>query len=133
VTKYLLQEFYSTTRRLPLHELLEDLTWIGNPYSSDAPPLRTALDHIMLGTADVVDILEFLVGHNPALISSRNQDGSLPLHVACRLGVSFAIVQSLVDHYKASVKRSAALPSLRDVWNVSGHYLCLDEVVPGFG
>jgi ankyrin repeat protein len=38
------------------------------------------------------------------LLSSRDEDGSLPLHVACRCGVSFAIVQSLVGLYKASVK-----------------------------
>jgi hypothetical protein len=29
----------------------------------------------------------------------------LPLHVACRRGASFAIVQFLVNHFKASVKR----------------------------
>jgi ankyrin repeat protein len=106
VAKYLLQELYAKTRHLPLHKLLEDLTWIGNPSSRDLdyPPLRSALIHDVLGTDDVVEILEFLVGHNPALISSSNQDRSLPLHVACRRGASFAIIQSLVDHYKASVK-----------------------------
>jgi hypothetical protein len=41
---------------------------------------------------------------NPELLSSRDQDGSLPLHVACRLGVSFRIAQALVNSYKASVK-----------------------------
>jgi ankyrin repeat protein len=51
-----------------------------------------------------VEILEYLVGNIPTLISSRDHDGSLPLHVACRLGVSCSIVQSLVNHYKASVK-----------------------------
>jgi ankyrin repeat protein len=49
-------------------------------------------------------ILEYLVDQNPELLSSRDQDGSLPLHVACRRGASFAIVQSLVNLYKASVK-----------------------------
>ena len=58
----------------------------------------------MLGTDHVVEILEFLVGQNPELLSSRDQDGLLPLHVACRRGASFDIVQSLVNHYKASVK-----------------------------
>jgi ankyrin repeat protein len=106
VSKYLLQEFYATIRHLPLHKLLEDLTWIGNPNSTsrDFPPLRYALDHIVLGTDDVVEILEYLVDQNPALLSSRDQDGSLPLHVACRRGASFAIVQSLVNLYKASAK-----------------------------
>jgi ankyrin repeat protein len=105
VTKYLLQHFYATTRRrLPVHDLLEDLTWIGDLKSRDAPPLRLALDRNVLG-ADVVEILEYLVGRNPALPSSRDQDGSLPLHVACRRGASFTVIQSLVNVYKASVKR----------------------------
>jgi ankyrin repeat protein len=102
VAKYLLQQLYATTRRLPLHELLEDLTWIDNP--ANVPPLRAALDEHVLDTDDVVEILEYLVGQNPELISSRDRDGSLPLHVACRRGASFAIVQSLVNHCKASVK-----------------------------
>jgi ankyrin repeat protein len=44
VAKYLLQEYYATTSHLPLLELVEDLTWIINPIStnSDAPPLRLA-------------------------------------------------------------------------------------------
>jgi ankyrin repeat protein len=104
VAKYLLQEFYARTRRLPLHKLLEDLTWIGDPDSRDYPPLRTALHGNVLGTDDVVDILEYLVGQNPALISSRDRESSMPLHIACRRGVSFPIVQSLVGLYKASVK-----------------------------
>jgi ankyrin repeat protein len=104
VAECLLQHFYATTRRLPLNELLEDLTWIGDPNRSDTPPLRAALHQNVLGTDDVVEILEYLVGRNPELLSSRNHDGSLPLHVACRRGASFSIVQSLVNHFKSSVK-----------------------------
>jgi ankyrin repeat protein len=105
VAKYLLQHFYATIRRLPLHELLQDLTWIGNPYGSDGdPPLREALDRDVLGTDDVVEILEYLVGRNPELLIARDQDGSLSLHVACRLGAPFPIVQSMVNLYEASVK-----------------------------
>jgi ankyrin repeat protein len=104
VAKYLLQHFYATTRHLPLHELVEDLTWIGDPNNSSAPPLRFALRQTVLGTDDVVEILEYLVGQNPALLRSRDQDGLLPLHVACRRGASFRIIQSLVDLYEASVK-----------------------------
>jgi ankyrin repeat protein len=105
VAKCLLQQIYSTTRHLPLHELLEDVTWIGDPYSSSAPPLRLALHRRnMLGTDDVVEIIEYLVDRDPALLRSRDLDGSLPLHVACRRGVSFNIVQSLIDLYEASVK-----------------------------
>jgi ankyrin repeat protein len=58
----------------------------------------------VLGTDDVVEFLEYLVGHNPALLSSRDKEGALPLHVACRRGASFTIIQSLVDLYKASVE-----------------------------
>jgi ankyrin repeat protein len=105
VAKYLLQHYYATIiRRLPLHELLEDLTWNGIVNSSDDPPLRSAFHLNVLGTDDVVEIIEYLVDRNPALLSSRDQDDSLPLHVACRRGASFAIVQSLVNLYKASVK-----------------------------
>jgi ankyrin repeat protein len=106
VAKYLLQQMYATIiRRLPLHELLKDLTWIGNPNISDAPPFRVALRRNLLGTDDVVEIIEYLVGQNPALLCSRDQDGSLPIHVAYRCDASFTIVQYLVNLSKASVKR----------------------------
>jgi ankyrin repeat protein len=107
VAKCLLQHFYATIiRRLPLHVLLEDLTWISHPgfILLDVPPLCLALHLTVLDTDDAVEIVEYLVGQNSALLSSRDQDGSLPLHVACRRGASFNIVQSLVNHYKASVK-----------------------------
>jgi ankyrin repeat protein len=104
VTKYLLQQLYATTRCLPLHEIVEDLTWIGDPDSRDAPPLRQALHWEVLDTDDVVEILEYLVDRDPTLLSSRDDDCSLPLHVACRRGAFFAFIQSLVNLYKASVK-----------------------------
>jgi ankyrin repeat protein len=101
--KCLLQHFYATTRRLPLHELLEDIKWIGDPDFRVAVPLLRFALHV-LRTDDVVEILEDLANRDPTLLSSRDQDGSLPLHVACRGGAAFPIVQSLVDLYKASVK-----------------------------
>jgi ankyrin repeat protein/regulator of replication initiation timing len=104
VAKYLLQQLYATTRRLPLHELVEDLTWIGNPNSNDAPPLRYAVSWNVLDTDDVVEIIEYLVDQNPDSLASRDRDGSLLLHLACRRGASFPIVQSLVKHYQPSVK-----------------------------
>jgi ankyrin repeat protein len=139
VSKCLLQHFYATSSRLPLHELLEDLTWIGNPNTNDAPPLRAALRWNVLRTDDVVEILEYLVGQNPALLSSRDRDRSLPLHVACRRGASFSIVQSLVNHYKASVKSRTPQGDLPLFLACempepsSRHYLHLDEAVPRFG
>jgi ankyrin repeat protein len=104
VAKYLLQQLYATTRRLPLHKLVEDLTWIGDPKSRDAPPLRSVLHRNVLGADDVVEMVEYLVDRNPELISARDQDGSLPLHVACHRGAPFALVESLVNLHKASVK-----------------------------
>jgi ankyrin repeat protein len=108
VSKYLFQKLYATTRRLPLHELVDDLTYVVHPGVNDVPPLYEALDRNVLGTDDVVDILEYLVERNPSLLSSRGQDGALPLHVACRRGASFTIIQSLVNGYKASVKSVTA-------------------------
>jgi ankyrin repeat protein len=105
VTKYLLQHFYATIwGNLPLHQLLKDLTWIGNSNGDPSIHLLYAIHQDVLGTDDVVEIIEYLVDTIPALPSSPDQDGSLPLHVACRRGASFAIVQSLVNLYKASVK-----------------------------
>jgi hypothetical protein len=105
VAKCLLQQFYALSRRLPLYELLEDLTWIGDPYIRvGVPPLRYALHRNVVDMDDVVEILEYLVGQNHPLLCSANQDGSLPVHVACRRGAPFTIVQSLVNGYKASVK-----------------------------
>jgi hypothetical protein len=67
----------------PSAELSIDLTGIGNPsIRVVVPPLCTALHHDVLGTDDVVEIVDFLVGHNPTLLSSRDHDGSLPVHVA---------------------------------------------------
>ncbi len=68
------------------------------------PPIRLALHLNVLGMSDIVAIREFLGSRNPALPSSRDQDGALPLHVACRRGASFTIVQSLVNLHEASVK-----------------------------
>jgi ankyrin repeat protein len=105
VSKYLFPHFYAKICGcLPLHKLLEDLTWIGDPYSREAPPIREALYRAVLGTDDVVVILDYLVDRDPAWLCSRDQEGSLPLHVACRRGAAFSIVQSLVNHDKSSVK-----------------------------
>jgi ankyrin repeat protein len=108
VAKCLLHQLYATTCRLPLHELLQDLTFDGNPNCRDYPPLRSALHQDVLGMDDVAQIVENLVNQNPALISSRDREGSLPLHIACRRGASFSIVQSLVNLNKASVKSATS-------------------------
>jgi hypothetical protein len=85
VATFLLKQLYLTTRRLPLHELLlEDLTWIGDPKSSGSPPLRAVLHQDALGTDDIVEILEYLLGINPAMFNSRDQDGSF-YHPPCSM------------------------------------------------
>jgi hypothetical protein len=76
VSKYLLQHFYATICGPPLHKLLKDPTWIGCPYVSDTPPLRAALHQNVLGMDDVVEMIEYLVDHNPDFFSSRDEDGS---------------------------------------------------------
>jgi ankyrin repeat protein len=102
VSKCLLQHFYATfIPRLPLHELLEDVT---SGDDGRDPNIRVALEYQVLDTDDVVEILEYLVDRDPTLLRSRDKNRLLPLHLACRRGASFAIVQSLVNHYKASVK-----------------------------
>jgi ankyrin repeat protein len=104
VSKCLLQQMYATTSRpLPLHKLLQDLTWKRFD-SNDIPPLRAALADNVLSTDDVVEIIEYLVDQNPDSLASCDQDGSLPLHVACHRGAAFTIVQFLVNRYGASVK-----------------------------
>jgi hypothetical protein len=62
VAKCLLEAFYMTSHPLPLHELVEDLTWILNPdIFADVPPLLATLRQNVLGTDDVVEILDSLV------------------------------------------------------------------------
>jgi hypothetical protein len=51
-----------------------------------------------------VEILAYLVGQHSELLSSRDQEGSVHLHLACRRGASFAIVQFLANRYGTSVK-----------------------------
>jgi ankyrin repeat protein len=128
VAKYILQEFYATMRPLPLHELLKDLTWIPNPNSDIPHILRFALARNVLGTDDVVDILDYLVGQNPAWLCSRDQDGSLPVHVASHCGVSFNIVQSLVNHDKASVKSVTSGGDLPLFLACEAHATSLDTI-----
>jgi ankyrin repeat protein len=63
-----------------------------------------AINRDVLGSDGVAEILEYPLGRNPELLSSRDQDGSLPLHVACHRGAPFTIVQSLVHLNEDSVK-----------------------------
>jgi ankyrin repeat protein len=68
--------------------------------SDGAYPLHVALEH---GAS--LDVIELpLHRHDPVNILLRNHADETPLHVACRCGALFDIIQSLVDHYPASVK-----------------------------
>jgi ankyrin repeat protein len=103
VSKSLLEAFYTTSRPLPLHELVEDLTWIPNPDMFVAlPALLAALRQNVLGTDDVVEILDSLVENNPEWLLTRNQDGSLPLHVACHRGV--ALLSKLFSSWRIATQ-----------------------------
>jgi hypothetical protein len=141
MSKYLLQQLYATTRRLPLHELLEDLARIDNPTIIVAvPPLRFALHRNMLGTDDVVEILEYLVDQNPELLSARSRPRRLltaPRSLSSRrsfrcCSISGESLQSLRQESNSS-RRLAALFGMRDAEHLSGHYLHLDEAVPRVG
>jgi ankyrin repeat protein len=71
------------------------------PRTADgAYSLHVALERGASSDSEVIKML--LERHDPVTIMLRNNVGETPLHVACRCGVPFAIVQSLVHHYKAS-------------------------------
>jgi ankyrin repeat protein len=96
--KCLLQHHYSSLcdgeGRIPLHAILRDATFDGNP----VPPLRTALDEEVLDTNDLLEIIKFLVNQNPELVSARDEDGSVPLHVACATSAPLEIARYLVEY-----------------------------------
>jgi ankyrin repeat protein len=98
VFKYLMKELYESDHegRLPLHALVEDL-------STDGTTLRKALEQDELDTDDVSDIITFLVSQNPGSLSARNQNGELPLHVACAIFTPVEIVRFLVEHAPQSL------------------------------
>jgi ankyrin repeat protein len=73
------------------------------PITTNGPhPLHIALELGASSDSEVINLL--LERHDPLTIMLRNNVGETPLHVACDRGTSFEIVQSLVDHYKASVQ-----------------------------
>jgi ankyrin repeat protein len=106
--KYLLQKFYASIfeheGRLPIHALLEDL-------STDGTSLRKALEQDVFGTEGVLEIITFLVVQNPESRSARNQDGDLPLHVACATSTPVEIVRFLVEPAPGSL----SVPRTTDV------------------
>jgi hypothetical protein len=70
--------------------------------------------------------------HDPVTIMLQNNAGETPLHVACRCGVPFESVQSLVHHYKASVQVATPQRDLCQVRIFSGRYLLFAETVPRY-
>jgi ankyrin repeat protein len=102
--KCLLQHLYSTQfdreGRLPLHAFLTDYAFYGTP----VPPLRTALDEKVLNRNDLLEIIELLVDQNPELVSARDRDGSVPLHVACATSAPLEFVRYLVEYAPAALQ-----------------------------
>jgi ankyrin repeat protein len=73
------------------------------PRTTDgAYSLHVALERGASSQFEVIKLL--LERHDPVTMMLRNNAGETPLHVACRCGVRFAIIQSLVHHYQASVQ-----------------------------
>jgi hypothetical protein len=86
--KTLLQMFYATICRLPLHELLKDLTWIGDPNSHnilDVPLLRVALHWNVLRMDDVETL------HCSVLVTKTAQYHSTSPAVAALLSLLFSL------------------------------------------
>jgi ankyrin repeat protein len=102
--KCLLQHHYSNLcdeeSRLLLHAFLRDATSDDNP----APPLRVALDEEVLDTNDLLEIIVFLVNQNPQLVSARDRDGSVPLHVACSTSAPLEIARYLVEYAPGALR-----------------------------
>jgi hypothetical protein len=108
VAKPLLQHYYAALGPFALSVLFDDLTeridW------ADPKPLRLFLVAKELTMDDVVEIIAYVLRQNvlrqrPSLLLAQDKEGSLPLHLACRQGVSFTIVRFLIDLYPPSVKR----------------------------
>jgi ankyrin repeat protein len=51
-----------------------------------------------------LDHIRSLVERNPSIVQSRNDDGHLPLHIACRFGAPLSVIQYLVEQYPESVR-----------------------------
>jgi ankyrin repeat protein len=100
VLNYLMKEFYASIfdheGRLPLHAILEDA-------SVDGTPLRRGLEEDVLNTDDVLKIIAFLVDQDRESLNARNQDGELPLHVACVTSANPEIIEFLVDYAPGSL------------------------------
>jgi ankyrin repeat protein len=102
VAKYLLLKFYASISdhegRLPIHAILEDAY-----DTDDGTSLRKALEQDVFGTHGVLGIITFLFFQNPESRSARNQDGELPLHVACATSTPVMIVGFLVTFAPGSL------------------------------
>jgi ankyrin repeat protein len=102
VFKYLLQELYASISdhdgRLPIHALLEDL-------STDETSIREVLEHDYdaFDTDAILEIIAFLVDQDPESLIARNQDGQLPLHVACATLTDLDIIEFLVEQSPESL------------------------------
>jgi ankyrin repeat protein len=108
MVKCLLQHHYSNLcdgeGRLPLHAFLTDATNGGNL----VPPLRAVIRQNVLGTNDLLEIIEFLVNQNRELVSARDRCGYVPLHVACATSAPLEIVRYLVEYAPETLRVARA-------------------------
>jgi ankyrin repeat protein len=51
-----------------------------------------------------LDHIRALVEKNPSIVQARNDDGHLPLHIACRFGASLSVIKYLVEQYPESIQ-----------------------------
>jgi ankyrin repeat protein len=94
--KKLYASIFEHEGRLPLHALLEDAYL-------DGTSLRDAFEQDVPDTEGVLDVMTFLVGQNLGSLSACNQDGELPLHVACATSTPVEIVRFLIEQAPESI------------------------------
>jgi ankyrin repeat protein len=77
-------------------------------YRTDDPgqiPLHTACGAFDIqGGLSQLEVVQYLVEQWPESVTTANNNGYLPLHVACYFNASLAVVQYLVQQWPESVK-----------------------------
>jgi ankyrin repeat protein len=95
IVKYLVKELYTSIfeheGRLPIHAILKDTSFYG------PTPLRKAREQDVLDTDDILKIITFLIAQTPGSLNAHNQDGDLPIHVACWTSANPKIVRFLIE------------------------------------
>ena len=66
----------------------------GDDYSEDGVVLPIGTVH----TDQLLSLCRYVVEHDPDTIRERDSHGNLPLHIACRKGAPFEVIQGLLEH-----------------------------------